>query len=83
MLIKWLCFFKFGTRTYQQTLGFPMGSDPALLWLTCSSITIRMSGFEKQKEKPLQQLENLLMFSALLATLNDGGELEKASHKIY
>ena len=50
------------------------------LWITSSSITMMIKGFQKQTKKTLKQPKNLKVFSDDLAVINDGGKFEPGKH---
>ena len=79
-------FFLFESRTNQQMVGIPMGSDHALFITSLFLYYFEDKWIWKTKRKYFeiaQKFGNFFRFIDALTAINDGGEFEKALHKIY
>ena len=80
------CFFKFGSKIFQQVIGIPMGSDPTPFMANLFLFYYEDKWIRKTKKKNLilaRKFSNVFRFIDDLAALNDGGEFEKICHEIY
>ena len=80
------CFFKFGNKVFQQTIGIPMGSDPAPFMANLFLYYYEEKWIRKTKRKDLimaRKFGNVFRFIDDLAAINDSGEFEKIFREIY
>ena len=80
------CFFTVGNMTMQQTIGIPMGIDPAPFWANLFLYTYErdymksLIGFDKVKAKCFHSTHR---FIDDLCAINDGGEFGRIYRDIY
>ena len=79
-------YFEFGNVVFRQSIGIPMGIDPAPFWANlylykyeCDHITLLMRSDKRRALK----YQNASRFIDDQCNLNDGGEFGRSFHLIY
>ena len=87
--IKYLmenCFFTLGDRIFRQTIGIPMGSDPAPFMANLFLYYYESNYVKKVKKKDIfiaRKFRHTYRFIDDLLAVNDDGEFEKCFKDIY
>ena len=88
-LIKYIldnCFFTVGKSIYRQTIGIPMGSDPAPFFANFFLFHYESEWMKELRKKDLKKAykyNNISRFIDDLLALNDGGEFHNSHPEIY
>ena len=80
------CFFTLGERIFRQTIGIPMGSDPAPFMANLFLYHYESEYVKQVKKKDIfraRKFRNTFRFIDDLLAVNDDGEFEKCFKKIY
>ena len=84
------CYFKVGNKLFRQTIGMPMGIDPAPFWANiylynyeAKYITGLVKSNNTQNKIIARKFHSTDRFIDDLCALNDGGEFEKRHKNIY
>ena len=84
------CYFKVGNKLFRQTIGMPMGIDPAPFWANiylysyeAKYITNLVKSNNTQNKIVARKFHSTNRFVDDLCALNDGGEFGKSHKKIY
>ena len=80
------CYFQIGTTIFLQTIGVPMGGDPAPFWENLFLFYYEHGWLKEMKKSNnilARKFGNTFRFIDDLLAINDGGEFEKYHKDIY
>ena len=80
------CYFTVGNAVFVQTIGIPMGIDPAPFWANLYLYTFEsrfMDDFRKSDTAKARKFHGCARFIDDLVCLNDGGEFRDSFRQIY